>query len=306
MTPVISCRGLSRWFGIVMGLNGVDLEVPPGLTGLVGPNGAGKSTLLQLAAGILRPSSGSIRVLGDEPYDNPLVLSGIGYCPEGDALPHNLTPRQWLTHLGGLSGFSTAEARQRADATLERLRFPSEALGRRMTQISKGQRQRVRLAQSLLHAPRLLILDEPMNGLDPNSRMELTELLRELAKEGTSILVSSHILHELESLCTHLVMMHHGKVLSSGSQDEIRLSLSQWPETLRLTCSDPRKLALFLFERGHLKGFRLGELTLEIDLVDARSFHPLVAGLVLDSGVEVGEIRPLTHSLEDVFLRITL
>lgn len=306
MTPVISCQGLSRWFGIVMGLNGIDMEIPSGLTGLVGPNGAGKSTLLQLIAGILRPSSGSLQVLGGTPYDNPEILAKIGYCPEGDSLPGDLSSMEWLAYLGGLSGFARHDSLQRAKSVLERLQFPPDARDRRMTQISKGQRQRVRMAQSLLHHPRLLLLDEPMNGLDPASRLDLTSLLREMASNGTSILVSSHILHELESLCSHLVMMNHGKVLSSGTQDEIRLSLSQWPETLRLTCSDPRRLAMFLFERGHLKGFRLEGHAVEIDVADTSGFQAQLADLVLQSGVHVSEIRPLTHSLEDVFLRITL
>ncbi|MGE4159490.1 MAG: ATP-binding cassette domain-containing protein, partial [Planctomycetota bacterium] len=245
-------------------------------------------------------------VLGETPYDNPNVLRSIGYCPEGDSLPGDLSPMEWLAYLGGLSGFTRSDSLLKARTLLNKLQFPREANNRRLTQISKGQRQRVRLAQSLLHQPRLLLLDEPMNGLDPASRLELTSLLRELASEGTSILLSSHILHELESLCSHLVMMNHGKVLSSGTQDEIRLSISQWPETLRLTCSDPRKLAMFLFEGGHLKGFRLEGDTVEIDVADTTRFHSHLASLVMQSGVQVTQIRPLTHSLEDVFLRITL
>jgi ABC-2 type transport system ATP-binding protein len=222
MNAIIHAQELSRWYGIVMGLNNVSFQIEPGLTGLVGPNGAGKSTLIQIITGQLNPSSGELTVFGQTPWNNPVLLRRIGYCPEGEAVPKELRPMEWLEALGLLSGLSPAEVKGRAEAILDKVKLPREHWGKRLGQYSKGMKQRVKLAQGLLHEPDLLVLDEPMNGLDPMGRQEVAQTLKELASAGVSILISSHILAELEALCNNILVLNWGRILASGSQREIR------------------------------------------------------------------------------------
>ena len=170
MTVLIRAQELSRWYGIVMGLNNVTFQIEPGLTGLVGPNGAGKSTLIQIITGQLKPSSGQLTVFGLAPWNNPPLLRRIGYCPEGEAVPKELRPMEWLEGLGLLSGLRPDEVQGRAEAILDKVKLPREHWGKRLGQYSKGMKQRVKLGQALLHEPDLLVLDEPMNGLDPMGR----------------------------------------------------------------------------------------------------------------------------------------
>jgi len=203
MTVLIRAQELSRWYGIVMGLNNVTFQIEPGLTGLVGPNGAGKSTLIQIITGQLKPSSGQLTVFGLAPWNNPPLLRRIGYCPEGEAVPKELRPMEWLEGLGLLSGLRPDEVQGRAEAILDKVKLPREHWGKRLGQYSKGMKQRVKLGQALLHEPDLLVLDEPMNGLDPMGRQEMAHTLKDLSAAGVSILVSSHILAELEALCQH-------------------------------------------------------------------------------------------------------
>ena len=239
MSAVIEVRELSRWYGLVMGLNNVSFDIEPGLTGLVGPNGAGKSTLIQVITGQLQPSSGSISVLGERPWNNPNLLKRIGYCPERESLPSELKPRDWLRSLALISGVAPRSAGAMSEALLHRVKLDPAHWDKRMGQYSKGMRQRVKLAQALLHEPELLILDEPMNGLDPMGRQEIAGILSGLAKEGKSILVSSHILAELESLCKNNLVLNWGRVLATGSRQDIRSNLKSWwsncrsPATIR-------------------------------------------------------------------------
>src|SRR5271169_3980360 len=221
MSAVIQARELSRWYGMVMGLNNVSFDVGPGLTGLVGPNGAGKSTLIQIITGQLKPSSGVLTVFSELPWNNPRLLRRLGYCPEGEAVPKELRPLEWLQALGLLSGLRPDEVQGRAEAMFDKVKLPREHWGKRLGEYSKGMKQRVKLAQGLLHEPDLLVLDEPMNGLDPMGRQEIAQILKGLVATGVSILISSHILAELESLSKNILILNWGRVLASGSQGEI-------------------------------------------------------------------------------------
>lgn len=307
MSAVIEARELSRWYGIVMGLNNVTFEIEPGLTGLVGPNGAGKSTLIQIITGQLRPSSGTLRVLGEVPWNNPRLLQRLGYVPEREAVPKDLCPLDWLRGLGLLSGLSSAQSTRRGAEVLDRVRLAREHWGKRLGQYSKGMKQRVKLAQALLHQPELLVLDEPMNGLDPMGRQEMAQILIELAAAGTSVLISSHILAELESVCKSILILSWGRVLASGRQDEIRADLRNWSEQLTVRCSDPEALARHLFNAGVLLGFDLepadGTLTLRVR--EPATFYEQWSGLLLSSGVTVFEIRGRSRSLKHLFEKVT-
>jgi ABC-2 type transport system ATP-binding protein len=307
MSALIQARELSRWYGIVMGLNNVSFQIEPGLTGLVGPNGAGKSTLIQIITGQLKPSSGKLTVFGLAPWNNPALLRRIGYCPEGEAVPKELRPLEWLRGLGLLSGLPLDEVRGRAEAMLDKVKLPREHWDKRLGQYSKGMKQRVKLAQGLLHEPELLVLDEPMNGLDPMGRQEMAQTLKELAAGGVSILISSHILAELEALCGNILLLNWGRILASGSQKEIRGDIKNWPEELEIECDDPERLARHLFDAGVLAGFDLAPEPglLRIRAKDAASFYEQWTTLLLASGTVVHGIRSRSRSLQNIYDKVT-
>ncbi|MDA1274139.1 MAG: ABC transporter ATP-binding protein [Verrucomicrobia bacterium] len=307
MSVVVQARELSRWYGVVMGLNNVSFEIRAGLTGLVGPNGAGKSTLIQIITGQLQTSSGELTVFGERPWNNPRLLKRIGYCPERESLPKDLQPLDWLCGLGLISGISPARVRERAESMLEKVKLPREHWRKRMAQYSKGMRQRVKLAQALLHAPDLLVLDEPMNGLDPMGRQEIAQILKEFASGGTTILISSHILAELESLCGEIIILNWGRILASGGQKDIREDLKNWSEELSIRCSDPRKLARHLFEAGVLLGFDLepADGMVHIRVENPVEFYGAWTRLLLSSDVSVYEIRSHNRSLKRIFEKVT-
>jgi ABC-2 type transport system ATP-binding protein len=307
MSAIIQARQLSRWYGIVMGLNNVSFEVEGGLTGLVGPNGAGKSTLIQIITGQLQPSSGQLTVFGQRPWNNPPLLQRLGFCPEGEALPKDLRPLDWLKGLAALAGLGRKTAADRCQAVLDRVGLAREHWPKRMGQFSKGMKQRVKLAQGLLHEPDLLVLDEPMNGLDPMGRQEMARLLKDLVAGGVSILISSHILAELEPLSKNILILNWGRILASGSQREIRTDLKNWSEALSIQCDSPEKLARHLFDAGVLLGFDLDAADgfLHIRVKDASAFYARWTGLLLDSGVTVYALRSQGHSLKDLFDKVT-
>lgn len=308
MSAIVQVRELSRWYGIVMGLNNVTFEIGPGLVGLVGPNGAGKSTLIQIITGQLRPSSGELTVFGEVPWNNPRLLRRLGYCPERESLPRELRPLDWLQGLGTLSGLGAAEARERGERLLDKVRLQREHWSKRLSQYSKGMRQRVKLAQALLHEPEFLILDEPMNGLDPLGRQEMATVLKELAAAGTHILISSHILAELEALCRDFVILNWGRVLASGSRDDLRTDVQGWSEQLQVRCDQPAKLARLLFDADLLLGFELDAedpTLLHFRIKNAETFYRQWLDLLLTSQVVVHEIRSDSRSLRQIFEKVT-
>jgi len=307
MSAIIQAVELSRWYGIVMGLNNVSFEIEPGLTGLVGPNGAGKSTLIQIITGQLQPSSGALTVFGQAPWNNPSLLLRLGYCPEGEAIPKDLQPLAWLKGLALLSGVAPADMQPHCEAILDRVGLAREHWSKRMSQYSKGMKQRVKLAQALLHRPELLVLDEPMNGLDPMGRQEMARILQDLAADGVNILISSHILSELESLCRNIIILNWGRILASGSQKEIRSDLKNWSEELSIQCDAPEKLARRLFDAGVLLGFDVEEAEglLHIRVKDATAFYAQWTKLLLESQVTVYAIRSRSRSLKNIFDKVT-
>lgn len=232
--PVAEISEASKWYGDVIGLNQVSLQIQPGITGLLGPNGAGKSTFLKLLTGQLRPSRGRVRVLGRDPWHDRDLFRHVGYCPDSEQLYEEMTGRAFVQLMGRLAGYSAAESRTRAELQLERVSMNDHA-HRLIHGYSKGMRQRVRLAAALIHNPQLVILDEPLNGLDPMGRIEMMRIFRRLSGEGCSVIVSSHILHEIETLTRRMIMLHRGRVIAEGEIDDVRALLDRQPLTLRLT-----------------------------------------------------------------------
>jgi ABC-2 type transport system ATP-binding protein len=307
MSPVVQARELSRWYGIVMGINNVSFDIGTGLTGLVGPNGAGKSTLIQIITGQLQPSSGELTVFGQVPWNNPNLLRRLGYCPEHEGLFRDLRPLDWLRGLAFLSGLREPAATARCEAMLDKVGLARAHWSQRLGEFSKGMKQRVKLAQGLLHEPDLLVLDEPMNGLDPMGRQEMANILKDLAAHGVSIVISSHILAELESLCQDILILNWGRILASGSQKDIRDDLQNWSEELTIHCDDPEKLVRHLFEAGVLVGFDLDTERSEVHIRirDAASFYARWTTLLLESHVTIHSIRSRSRSLSNLFEKVT-
>ena len=302
---VIELNGLSKWYGEVIGLNNVTAPIGHGITGLVGPNGAGKSTLMALATGQLRPSKGTIRVLGQKVWDNPAVLSQIGYCPEGDPFWSNLTGQQFVVFLARASGMSGRIMREAAQEAI-RLTGMTENAGRAIKGYSKGMRQRIKVAQALVHGPRLLILDEPFTGADPVGRHELGNLFRALAEKGVDVLISSHILHEVEALTKQILLIDHGRIVAQGDIHAVRRTLHDRPHAIRVRVDDPRRLAIQLAGMDVVTGVRItASDCVMIETPSPDQVYGRLPGLLLRENMTVREIAAADESLEAVFGYLT-
>ena len=289
--PVIAARGLSKWYGQVIGLNDVTVSIPPGISGLLGPNGAGKSTLLKLVTGQLKPSQGCVRVLGEPIWGNPGAYRRIGYCPDHDAFHERTTGREWLTALLGLSGFEGDRADRAVERALDTVGL-ANAAGRKIGAYSKGMRQRIKLAQAIAHDPDLLVLDEPLAGLDPIGRRRVIDMIRTWARAGRSVVVSSHVLHEIELLTPNILLLNNGRILAEGNVHQIRDLIDEHPHTVRITAEDPRRLARHLLDYPHVIAMQLqdGAIVAQTNRPDA--FYTELTALA--AGDEAGVVREVT------------
>src|SRR5215831_6422410 len=242
MTPLIDLAGVSKWYGNVIGLNKLTLRVPAGVTGLLGPNGAGKSTLLQLATGLLRPSQGTVRVLGQPVWNNPALNRLVGLCPEQDAFYEWMTGLDFVRTCARLTGMGRRAASAAAERALATVGM-TENMRRAIRGYSKGMRQRTKLAQALVHAPRVLFLDEPFTGTDPVGRRDTIEVIRSLGARGCSVLVSSHVLHEVQALTPNIILLHRGRLVAEGHVRDIRDLIDKHPHRIVLVSDDYRALA---------------------------------------------------------------
>jgi ABC-2 type transport system ATP-binding protein len=240
--PVVTATHLSKWYGQVSGLNDVSVSVPPGITGLLGPNGAGKSTFMKLMTGQLKPSKGQVHVLGEPIWANPALYFRLGFCPEQDAFYDRMTGLEWVMALVRLNGLAEPDARAAATRALELVDLMNAA-DRKIGAYSKGMRQRVKLAQAIVHDPELLILDEPLSGMDPLMRRRTIRLIKEWARGGKSIIVSSHILHEIEAMTSNILLINNGRILAEGNVHQIRDLIDEHPHTVFIRGQDTRALA---------------------------------------------------------------
>jgi ABC-2 type transport system ATP-binding protein len=241
-TALVQTEHVSKWYGQVSGLNDVTVSIPPGITGLLGPNGAGKSTFMKLMTGQLKPSQGTIRVLGEPIWGNPPIYARFGFCPEQDAFYDRMTGLEWVTALMRLNGVTDAEADAAARRAIEAVDL-MEAADKKIGAYSKGMRQRIKLAQALVHDPELLILDEPLTGMDPLMRRKTIRLIKDWARAGRHIIVSSHILHEIESMTSNILLINNGRILAEGNVHQIRGLIDTHPHTVYVRGADPRALA---------------------------------------------------------------
>ncbi|HEY8560814.1 MAG TPA: ABC transporter ATP-binding protein [Pyrinomonadaceae bacterium] len=241
---------VSKFYGEILGVNRVNLRVAPGITSLVGPNGSGKTTLMNLMTGLLKPTRGRISVLGTSPDDPETLFRKLGYCSQFDSFPRGATAREFIEFYLRVHGHAKREAREMAQAALERVSL-TDAADRKISAFSKGMRQRVRLAQSIAHEPSVLVLDEPLNGLDPMARAEIIRLFRELADAGMYLIVSSHILHEVDMMSDSVVLLHNGYVVAEGEVHGVRGEIEEHPIQILIRCDRPQALAARLFESEH-------------------------------------------------------
>ena len=239
---IVAADHLSKWYGQVIGLNDVSVSVPSGITGLLGPNGAGKSTFMKVITGQLMPSKGSIRVLDQPIWHNPALYHRIGFCPEQDAFYERMTGLEWVTALVRLNGTTEAEADAMARRSLEMVDL-LDAAHKKIGAYSKGMRQRVKMAQAIAHEPELLILDEPLSGMDPIMRRKTIRLIKDWGRAGKSIIVSSHILHEIESMTANILLINQGRILAEGNVHQIRDLIDEHPHTVYVKADQTRVLA---------------------------------------------------------------
>ena len=247
--PVVATDHVSKWYGQVIGLNDVSVTVPQGVTGLLGPNGAGKSTFMKLITGQLTPSKGEVKVLGEPIWRNPDLYFRIGFCPEQDAFYERMSGLEWVRALVRLNGLGDKEADDAAKRALTAVDL-MEAANKKIGAYSKGMRQRVKLAQALVHDPQLMILDEPLSGMDPIGRRKTIRLIREWGRSGKSIIVSSHILHEIESMTSNILLINNGRILAEGDVHQIRELIDEHPHTVYVRAEDPRRIARQFLDMG--------------------------------------------------------
>jgi ABC-2 type transport system ATP-binding protein len=293
-------------YGDILGLSPTSFELPEGggITGLLGPNGAGKSTLIQLLSGLLPPSGGEVRVFGHAPFRNPAVLARIGLVPEGDRFPVGLKGLGWLRMMGELSGLQGSSLDAAVARALETVGMSQNGL-KPFAAMSKGMRQRMRLAQALLHDPDLLILDEPFNGMDPEARLSLMDLLRRLAAGGKRILVSSHILGEVAQLTDRILLIFRGRLLAEGSVAEIRELLDRHPVELRVSGDSPQAIALWAVAQPELVALRLEDDAAVLAVRNPRSFLPRLQAAILARTFPFRALDPLDLNLDAVFQYLT-
>ena len=247
----IRFENVSKFYGEVLGVNQVNLTIGEGITGLVGPNGAGKSTMMNLMTGLIRPSEGRVTVLGIETDRPEELFRKVGYCSQYDAFPPGLSGHEFIYAYLRVHGYSHADANAMAWTALERVSL-TDAAGRRVAGYSKGMRQRARLAQAVAHNPQVLVLDEPLNGLDPMARAEVTELFREMADQGCHLLISSHILHEVDVLADQVALIDGGYIVAEGEVDDVRVEMEEHPIQVLVRCDRAKEVASKLFLQDHL------------------------------------------------------
>jgi ABC-2 type transport system ATP-binding protein len=302
MKPVVSFHEVSKWYGNVIGLNKLTIQIPPGVTGLLGPNGAGKSTLLQLATGQLRPSQGTVLVLGEPIWNNPALNARIGLCPEQDAFYEWMSAWDFVltcARLGGMPRKLACDATARILDAVGMTRHKDRAI----RGYSKGMRQRTKMAQALVHNPDVLFLDEPMTGTDPLARRDLMDIVQRLGAEGKTIVVSSHVLHEVQSITPNIVLLNHGRLLAEGHVRQIRDLIDNHPHRIVIVSENCRKLAQRLVAWEDVDGIQIlpGEKGVLVETRMPDQFYSRLPQLSLEDGTAIGEVYSEDDNLEAVF-----
>jgi ABC-2 type transport system ATP-binding protein len=290
---------VTKFYGPVIGINDIDCRFDVGITGLLGANGAGKSTLIKLAAGQVRPSHGEVRV-GPHMARSTAARRFVGYCPAVGAFYDDMTGREFVRTMAALEGYSLREVRERTDVALEEVGMTDRA-ERRMGGCSHGMRQRINLAQALVHDPPVLLLDEPFSGIDPGGRREFNELLRRLAENGKTIIVSTHLLHEIEQLADEVTMVSQGRLVASGTLTEIRAMIDDRPLTIAVESPQARRLAARIVEMPEVQSVDLEGDTVRVRTFRAARFYEAFGQLAADESWQVRRLEALDAGADSVF-----
>ncbi len=300
---MIELQNASRWYGQVIGINDISLNIEPGITALLGPNGSGKSTMIKLITGQLRPTTGSVRVDSLNPFANPKVYAQMGYCPEFEQGYEEMTGREFVYEMAAMTGLTGETLNKQVDWALNEVNIQAAA-NRAIGGYSKGMRQRIKIAQAIVHNPQTLILDEPLNGLDPLGRHDMCELFVRYATEGRCVLVSSHILHEVEQLTQNIVLLFRGRMMARGDVRQLRQLIDTHPHRIRIHSADPRNLASEIVKWPHVSDVQLDQAEagwLEAHVNTPGEFYAMIQQLVIDGRVSVDEISSPDNNLEAVF-----
>ena len=301
MAGLVVADHLSKWYGQVIGLNDVSVTVPSGITGLLGPNGAGKSTFMKLITGQLKPSQGSVTVLGEPIWQNPALYGRMGFCPEQDAFYERMTGHEWVSSLVRLNGFGDAEADKRARQALALVEL-TDAADKRIGAYSKGMRQRVKMAQALVHDPELVILDEPLSGMDPIARRKTIRLIKDWGRAGKSVIVSSHILHEIESMTQNILLINQGRILAEGDVHQIRDLIDGHPHTVHIKADRPRVLAREFLAYDDVISLKFDDDAVVVETARPDTFYARLTDLAASGALgTIHEVTSPDDNLQAVF-----
>ena len=302
MKTIIETKNLSKWYGNVLGLSDVSLQIEAGITGILGPNGAGKSTFLKLITGQIKPNIGTCTMKGQKIWNNFSFFSRIGFCPEQDSFYEDMTGWQFMTGLLKLHHFSSSEIESKAQEALEIVEL-IEDKDRVIKSYSRGMRQRLKVAQAIAHRPEIIILDEPLNGLDPLGRRKIIRLIRSYKEEGKTILVSSHVLPEIEAMTRRIILIHQGKIFAQGDIHYIRDLIETHPHIVSIKCRNPRQLASKFIQEDYVLRVNFGSTgdSLLVETNNRDKFFSLLPSLFVKYKIEVDEITSPDDNLQAVF-----
>ena len=301
---IVVASGCSKWYGHVLGVSDVSWKLAGGIVGLLGPNGAGKSTLIKMMGGLLQPSRGSLTVYGQSPFHDVRVRRRIGYAPEHESTWDELSALELVTAMARLAGVPAGKADKAAKEALDQMGMAS-SMYRRVRGFSKGMRQRTKLATAIAHDPDFLLLDEPLTGVDPIARVDIVERIKRLGEAGKTIVVSSHVLYEIEALTSDILVIYRGQVLAEGNVYEIRTLIDRHPHRIRVECDRPHAVAAALAGDDHVARLSFERGALVVETRDPDRCYDRIAGAVLDAGVAVTALSSPDNNLGAVFEYLT-
>jgi len=301
---VVVADHCSKWYGQVLGVSDISWQLGGGVVGLLGPNGAGKSTLIKMIGGLLRPSRGTLTVYGQNPFDDVGVRRRIGYAPEHENTWDELTALELVTAMARLAGVPRGKAGRAAQDALAHMGM-SAAMHRRIRGFSKGMRQRTKLATALAHDPDFLLLDEPLTGVDPVARADIIDRIKQLGAAGKTIVVSSHVLYEIEALTSDILVIYRGQLLAEGNVYEIRALIDHHPHRIRIECDQPRAIAAAMAREDHVAKLSVERSAVLIETVDPDRCYEQLASAVLAENLTVTALSSPDNNLGAVFEYLT-
>ena len=297
---VLQAYNLSKWYGLVMGLNNVSLEIQNGITGLIGPNGAGKSTFLKLMTGQLKPSQGHILLFEKNVWNNYELMAGVGYCPEQDSFYQWMTGLEFVTILLQIAGYNKRDAEDSAENSLKIMAL-NDAMDRKISGYSKGMRQRVKIAQAIAHDPQLLILDEPLSGTDPVGRVKIIEIIKKMEKEDRDVIISSHVLHDIERITHNIVLINKGSIIAKGDIHAIRGLIDQHPHIVKIRTKEARRLAEILTGLETVVSMEFQEDVLVVKTSKPDFFYAELPKIISENEIQYSELTSPDDNLDAVF-----